>query len=175
MKEARVKFVWVGHDPAELGGEYGKRLCEEVKAWGLEGDVEFTGYLANPYPAYQAFDVFVLSSREDPFPLVCLDNLYLGKPVVCFAEGGGAAEVVRGDAGIVVENLDPSAMARAVVRLLRDKEERDKLGRRGRERIREEFSIPRLAESVHEILEGLPHQVLGSFFHRRVASRMPRR
>ena len=48
----------------------------------------FLGEIENPYPLFDRMDVFTVTSRADPFPLVVLEAMALGKPVVGFAEGG---------------------------------------------------------------------------------------
>ena len=61
--------------------------------------------------------IFALISREDPFPLVSLEALALGKPVVCFAKAGGAPELVGEGGGRVVTYGNVPAFRDAVVDL----------------------------------------------------------
>jgi glycosyltransferase involved in cell wall biosynthesis len=76
----RIKFVWVGYQSAE---EYAQAVYEAEKL-GLEKTVIFTGLKESPQDYYQLFDLFLLSSREDPFPLAALEAAALGKPLFCF-------------------------------------------------------------------------------------------
>jgi glycosyltransferase involved in cell wall biosynthesis len=75
-----------------------------------------------------AADVFVLTSREDPYPLVCLEAAALEKPIVCFEGGGGTPEFVEADCGFVVPYLDIIGMADRVISLLDSPDCRDNLG-----------------------------------------------
>jgi glycosyltransferase involved in cell wall biosynthesis len=59
---------------------------------------------------FAAFDVFALVSREDPFPVVCLEAASLGKPIVCFNSSDGEKEFVENDCGFVVPDLDIEIM-----------------------------------------------------------------
>jgi glycosyltransferase involved in cell wall biosynthesis len=79
-----VHFVWVGGD--RTGQEW--RLLEaDLHRTGLT-NVHLTGHLADPRPVFQLADVFALTSREDPFPLVCLEAGALGIPVVAYESSG---------------------------------------------------------------------------------------
>jgi glycosyltransferase involved in cell wall biosynthesis len=105
-------FVWVG-------GERERYLLDklnyDIKRAGLEKNVKFVGPNPNPYPYFQAFDIFMVTSREDPYPLVCIENIYLGKPVLCFDNAGGAAALVSSyNCGKSVPYLHVNSMAQAV-------------------------------------------------------------
>jgi glycosyltransferase involved in cell wall biosynthesis len=80
-----------------------------------------------------------------------------GAPVVA-SEAGALREVVRaGGGGVLVPTADPEALARALKALLDAPEERRALGARGRERVVERFSWPRIAratvDAYAEVLE----------------------
>ncbi|WMT09510.1 glycosyltransferase family 4 protein [Natrinema thermotolerans] len=98
---------------------------------------------------YGTADVAVVPSIYEGFGLPAGEALACGVPVVA-TTGGGLPEVV-GDAGVLVEPGDSDAIADAVRDLLTDDERRRQLGRRGRERIVEEFDWERAArETVRE-------------------------
>lgn len=114
----------------ELASRYA--LGDRVVIHGFEGDI--AAHLA-------AMDVIVQPSlRPDPLPTTVLEAMASGKPVVA-AESGGAPEmVVDGATGILFPAGDADALAAALVRLLRDPELRERMGRLGRERVEQEFS-----------------------------------
>jgi type III pantothenate kinase len=77
---------------------------------------------------------------------------------------GGNAEAVPPEAGILVPPRDPAALAAAVVRLVEDPEAAARMGRAGREHVRREFSVARMAgetAALYEELHGRRHP-LGS-------------
>ncbi len=51
-----------------------------------------TGSVANPYPYLAAFDMFFLSSREDPNPVVLAEAMTLGVPLLCFSATTGVTD-----------------------------------------------------------------------------------
>ena len=52
--------------------------------------VEFIPPTPKPMEHFAGFDIFAMTSWEDPCPLVVLENMGLAKPVVCFAGGAGS-------------------------------------------------------------------------------------
>jgi glycosyltransferase involved in cell wall biosynthesis len=122
--ELKVHFTWVGKVNA-----YDQPLIEhDLQHAGLKEVVHFIGEVTQPAPVYGSFDIFLLPSREDPFPLVCIEVGAMGKPIVCFEGATGTAEVLCHGGGMIVPYLDVEAMGRAVVDYARDPERRRKDG-----------------------------------------------
>jgi glycosyltransferase involved in cell wall biosynthesis len=137
-----VRFRWVGQTPDR---EF-RRLAERL---GVNDRVETVGELANPYPELAAMDVFTLPSRMDAFPLVVLEAMALGRAVVAFALPGVVRQL--GDAGILVAEADPRAMADAILDLLEHADRRRVLGARAAERVQTNFGFERLREDVARV------------------------
>lgn len=130
-RSADVRFCWVGGDrDAPAARDALVRLADG----GLADRVTLVGEQPDPHRWFRAASVFLLPSREDAFPLVCLEAAALAVPTVCFASGG-ITEFVRDDAGIVVPFPDRQAMADAVTGLLADDERRTTLGAAARRRV----------------------------------------
>ncbi len=87
------RFLWIGADPPA-------DFAEWAAPDDLRQRVTFTGSLENPYPGLAALDVFTLTSRADPFPLVVLEAMHLGRAVVAFAVGDVPSQI--GDAGTLM-------------------------------------------------------------------------
>ncbi|WP_053977500.1 glycosyltransferase family 4 protein [Mangrovimonas xylaniphaga] len=105
--EAKVQFVWVGQVPFHEQAI----LDADIKKLGLDKNVIFTGEVEDPSVFYSDFDVFVLPSREDPFPLVCIEVGMLGIPIICFDKATGIQEVLEQEGGgFVVPYIDIQAM-----------------------------------------------------------------
>lgn len=132
-----TSFIWVG----ELG--------DPEMARPRRG-VEFTGIRANPYEDMARFDVATLPSRDDPFPLVVVESMLLGKPVVAFDVGDVREQV--GDGGLVVPPEDVDAFAAAVARLLDDHGLRSSMGTAARRRAEDLFSTATFSARLTDIL-----------------------
>jgi glycosyltransferase involved in cell wall biosynthesis len=132
-------FVWIGEQDMDRITE----CLEEAARCGLSERVHIPGAGQVSELLYAAGDVFVLPSREDPFPTACLLAMEAGLPVVAFDAPGGIDDVIRDDAGILVPYLDSQAMATAVGGLLDDPGRSQRLGARAQRRIREDFQLSR--------------------------------
>jgi glycosyltransferase involved in cell wall biosynthesis len=127
-------------------------LWHDIKNVGLDGYRHFIGNQPNPLKYFAAFDVFALVSREDPFPLVCLEAASLGKPIVCFDNSGGEKEFVEDDCGFVVPDLDIETIASKVVKLLEAADLRQRLGKRAGQKVRERHDVEVIAPKILGII-----------------------
>ncbi|HLI56226.1 MAG TPA: glycosyltransferase family 4 protein, partial [Actinomycetota bacterium] len=101
---------WEGDYPAEL-----HRLADDL---GLGDRVRFVGHQDDVYPWFDAMDVVVHASFGEPFGLVAVEAMALGKPTVATASGGPLEIIEDEVSGLLVPVRDPDAMAAAVCRIL---------------------------------------------------------
>jgi glycosyltransferase involved in cell wall biosynthesis len=148
--EARVHFVWVGGTVRSAEHE---RLCHDVDRLGLGGTVHFLGTLPDPHPHFALFDAFLLSSREDSFPFVCVEAAALGLPIVCFERSGGAPELVEDDAGFVVPYLDLDAAADRLAMLMDDPALRHRLGEHAASKTRGRYTLKHMGHELGTVLD----------------------
>lgn len=124
-----AKFVW-------LGGGPDMEICQQMLArHGLEDRVRFTGYEPDVAGKLAAADIFLLSSQEDPFPLVALYAAQAGVPIVCFRDAGGIEGFVAEGSGLAVPHMDVDAMADAVETYITDPARRHADGARGQAQV----------------------------------------
>lgn len=145
-----VHFLWIGGQTEGLQFE---RLCYDAKNIGLEKYIHFLGVQSNPLDYFATCDVFALVSREDPFPLVCLEAASLGKPIVCFDNAGGEQEFVEDDCGFVVPYLDIQTMADKVIQLLENSHLREQMGSRARQKVREKHNEKLISRQITQAIE----------------------
>ena len=143
-----VHFKWVGipEGPAGESFRVKRRLLQ------LENVVDVEFVTDRPLTSFSSFDIFLMTSWEDPFPLVVLENMMLQKAIIC-TPGGGAPEEV-GDTGIVVPSFQPQAVADAVQALVADPDRRRSLASLGRERVLAHFTdrvcVPRFWDTMQQ-------------------------
>lgn len=134
-----------------------KRLVEES---GLERCLIFAGYQQMVVPFYDAMDILVLPSRSEAFPLVLLEAMALAKPVVATDVGGIPEAVVDGVTGLLVPPRDPSRLAGAILRLLRDRSARVEMGLAGYAHVVRHFSLKAQMAALDslytELVDGRP-------------------
>jgi glycosyltransferase involved in cell wall biosynthesis len=105
------------------GQDY-QELSKLINQFNLGNYISLIGYVADPHIYYAACDIFVLSSHTEALPLVVVEALLHGKPVV--STNTGAAEVLgNGECGVIVDCGDFVALADAIVKLINDKSFRD--------------------------------------------------
>jgi glycosyltransferase involved in cell wall biosynthesis len=102
--EAKISFKWKG---ASLGNLEMQRLMYDLKKSNLEDKVSFIESSSSVNDFYKTIDLFLLTSREDPYPLVVLEAASHQHPTICFDNTGGAPEFVNAaGAGHVSPYLD---------------------------------------------------------------------
>jgi glycosyltransferase involved in cell wall biosynthesis len=106
---AKVRFVWVGGE-----GGFTNQLNYEAELLGMVDSVEFVGEVANPSEYFSTFDIFLLTSREDPFPLVVLEAIAETTPVLGFEGVGNIENVINVISENLIEYLDVSAVAHRI-------------------------------------------------------------
>jgi len=110
-RDSVIDFVWVGHLPKKEA----IIIEQDLEKLGLSKHVSFIGEVSETTAYYANFDVFVMTSREDPFPLVCVEVGQLGKPIISFDKAVGTNEILKKGGGYIVPYLDVPAMAEKVM------------------------------------------------------------
>ena len=148
-----VRFVWLGVSDTQ-GSRQLRLMVERV---GLADAIDLLPSTPDARAVFADFDVFAMTSWEDPCPLVVMENMLLRTPVVCFAGGGGAPEQV-GETGIVVPDFSPDAMADALAYLAENPEKRRALGEAARARVLAHFTtevqVPKIAAEIARLTRG---------------------
>lgn len=98
-----------------------------------------TGFVVDAAPCYQAMDLLVLPSMREGFPNVVLEASASGIPVISTLSTGARDSVVHGKTGLLVRFGDRDALFDAIMRLLRDANERQQMGTAGRAWVLEQF------------------------------------
>jgi glycosyltransferase involved in cell wall biosynthesis len=145
----QVRFV--------IGGKSTEPFFSEIQrlivARGLEGIVEFCGWLETSRQFFESIDLFVLASRHDEgFGLVLAEAGERGLASVATRSGGASEIVIDGETGILIEKSDPTQMAEAIKRLVDHKNMRDEMGMCARRRITEYFDLARQSQKMEEVI-----------------------
>ncbi|HEV2836788.1 MAG TPA: glycosyltransferase [Pyrinomonadaceae bacterium] len=149
-----VKFVIIGD------GSLRDTLEQQAKSLGLEEKVIFAGGRKDPEHFYPALDVCALTSRNEGTPLTVIEAMANARPVIATSVGGVVdllGDVVEEGAynicerGISVRPYDVEAFAAGLQRLIKDKDLRDQLGRRGFEFVDRNYRKERLFEDVKSL------------------------
>ena len=148
-------FVWIGGSPES---ETGRELQFDIEQLDLTEYVKFIGSRPNPLDYLLSAELFVLTSREDPYPLVCLEAAALAKPVLCFAQSGGMPEFVEADCGCVVPFLQTDLMAHAIQDLLLQTDKRYQLGHNAQVKVQRQHSVEVAGQQIVKLIGQLLDQ-----------------
>jgi glycosyltransferase involved in cell wall biosynthesis len=144
LLEALARLAATGRDVrAAIAGDGPDRADLEARsrALGLAERVAFLGERGDVDRLLPAFDVFVLSSREEGIPNALLEAMAAARPCVVTRVGGNAEVLRDGDTGWLVPPRDPAALAAAIAAALDDPASARARGRAARESVRTERSI----------------------------------
>lgn len=129
LSDSPIYFIWVGSLM-----ENSKKISRDINNLGLEKLVFFVGEKTNVSDYMLSSDIFALTSREDPFPLVCLEASSFGKPVICFEKSGGMPELVSQiDSTLVLPHLDIESFSKKIIELKENANNRLELGNKFKE------------------------------------------
>jgi glycosyltransferase involved in cell wall biosynthesis len=97
---------------------------------GVEDQIIFEGIREDIPDLLQAMDIFVLPSLSEGLPTAAMEAMASGRPVVCSRVGGLVELVSHEESGILVAPGDSGALAEGVLRLLADRDLRERLAAR---------------------------------------------
>ncbi len=154
-KIPQVKVI-IGGDGSDL-----TRLKTLAKELDVSDILKFPGTInRSEVPLYfYLCDLFVLPAVVDPSgnmdgcPIVILEAMACGKPVVSSAISGIPVVVQNEKTGILVEEKNPEALAKAIVSLLKDSAKREQFGSAGQQRIRQELTWTKTIEQFIDIYQ----------------------
>lgn len=134
-----------------------KEVIQDLtRKMGLESHLHFTGFRADYLDLIAACDGLILPSLgSEDMPLVILDAMALGKPVVASRLAGIPEEVEDGRTGLLAAPGDARGLADALSRLTEDAALRSSLGAEGLARFQERFEIGLMAGRYRGLYAGL--------------------
>jgi glycosyltransferase involved in cell wall biosynthesis len=129
------------------------RLVNVAESLDVAGQLVLTGWSEEARRHLTTFDVFVLPSRFEGFPLVLVEAMLAGLPIVATDVGSVAEAVLDTEVGLLVPPEDPHALGAALHRLLDEPERAREMGSRGRELARERFSLGAMARAYEALYD----------------------
>lgn len=151
----KIRFLWVG-------GRQDKESLEfdhDVRALGLNEYCHRVTSTKEISDYYCAMDIFALTSREDPFPLVMLEAGAYNVPTVCFADSGGGPEFIGDNADLVAPYLDVITFAAHIMKLHDEPDLRAQFSKSALEKVQTSYVIecqgPKLLQSIESCLSGV--------------------
>lgn len=130
-------------------------LKTQAAALGLADRVKFSGFVADAELAdhYRAADVFVLSSRYEPFGMTAIEAMACGTPTVITTHGGLFRAVTFGRHALYADTFDKEDLGISIVKVLRHPRLSTRLARMGAHKARSLFTWTGIAQQLTSLIE----------------------
>jgi glycosyltransferase involved in cell wall biosynthesis len=131
---SNVFFIWVGDMEAELFSTVKSKVVNNKNIITVKSTLDISAY-------YAAADIYLLTSREDPFPSVVLEAFEVGVPVIGFKDAGGFSDIVTDNTGALVDYENTDQLSRCIKELLSSPEKLSALSLNCKQLIKDKFNF----------------------------------
>jgi glycosyltransferase involved in cell wall biosynthesis len=154
-----ARFFIVGwiESHAKVYSDLLNNLRRQVNELGLYKYLRFTGVRKNFPDVMASLDVVVLASASEaapePFGRVIVEAMAASKAVVATNEGGVPELIEDGRTGLLVPPADSSSLAKAIIRLLKNEQERKQIGEKAKESLKDKFAEEIMVGKIEEVYQ----------------------
>ncbi len=132
-------------------GPLSSQLKELSTKLNISRNVKFIGFRNDIPELLSVIDIFVLPSLWEGMPNVVLEAMAAGKPVIATDTGGSKDLIDSNINGVLVEPGNSEALAEAILKLLGDPAQRQRLGESAREKVKERFPIDKMVSKTEQV------------------------
>lgn len=125
-----IKLMWLGFE-----GSHEMLIREDIRKMRLQNIICTLPKTLYPEFFFQEIDVFALTSREDPYPLVVLEAANASKPTICFNHSGGIVDFVDDDCGYCVPYLNVELFCEKIIYLYNNQHVGKYLGQNAKKKL----------------------------------------
>ena len=149
LPEVRKKFPNLKLLVAGIGelGEFFKSLAKEKE---VDDCVLFLGFQENQFKVYEKIDLFILPSRTEGCPIVVVEAMAMGVPVIA-SNVGGTSELVSDDVGVLIPAKNVKALSTAIISLISKPQKLGEMGKAGKKRAFTHFHPLNFVRKLEEI------------------------
>ncbi len=142
-----IRLLIVGDGSTEQLAQL-KKLAENL---GVSEQIEFWGYVDDPYKAYLASDVVLMCSKNEGMGRVTVEAMSVCRPVIGY-DNAGTSEIIQHEYTGLLYRGDHEALAVCMKQLIENPDWAKKLGMNAWNRVVEEYSIETYSQKIYEIL-----------------------
>ncbi len=147
--DRKIYFFWIGD--FDLGN-----LSQSIKKKYFNKEyphrIIFTGKLDYSTSNLLPFDLFFLSSNEDPYPLVVLEAAFQMTPAICYRNSGGIREFLADGCGFILDQDEFKHTAQSIMEISKDKKGLSAIAANAREKVISLHSNPIRISSIFKEL-----------------------
>ena len=146
---SRIKFLLVGEGPL-------RRPLEDIsKRLGIEPFIIFTGQRNDIRDVLAALDILVIPSVLEGLPMITIEAMAMGKPIIATRIDGITEQIRDGKEGLLIASRSPVELGSAIGRIAGDSLLASSLGNAARQRVTTEFSVQQMIEATIKVYEEL--------------------
>lgn len=142
-------FIIAGRDTTS------EKLTGQAESLGVARNIRFAGFRSDVPELLSAMDISVNSSLSEGLAGALRESLAMGVPVVATNVGGNPELVKDGINGLLVPPGDPESLASAIVKLLKDRDLREKMGEAGMEYVVKNLTVEAMVDKTEKLYYGL--------------------
>jgi glycosyltransferase involved in cell wall biosynthesis len=113
--------------------------------------VIFAGFRSDIKEMFSAIDILVISFLLGGFPMITLEAMAMAKPIIATNIDGITEQITDGINGILIPPKDPSAIAKAIIKLINDRESARKTGLAARKKVEQKFSVEKMVAETEKV------------------------
>jgi glycosyltransferase involved in cell wall biosynthesis len=144
--DKQVFFVWVG-------GKLNNQLNFDHNKIKHKDKIHFVEHIPNANKYFSDFYLFLMLSRDDPFPVVNLEAGRNGVPIICFKDSGGTEELIDFDTSSIITYLDIASYSNRLLYLLNNPLERNRIGMQLQRKIEESYTIDKIGNELLNLIK----------------------
>src|SRR5690606_36227667 len=123
-----------------------RKLEQQVGTLGLESQIKFKGVAADLKKEMENYSLYAMTSETECFPMVLLEALSVGLPVITYDAPTGPRHIVTdGEDGFIVPYKNLDIFTQKLEQLMTDENLRRKMGAKGRENV-QRFNIDKIMQ-----------------------------
>jgi glycosyltransferase involved in cell wall biosynthesis len=144
-----ARFLIVGDGPLK------NKLKFKSKELRVEERIVFTGFRSDIKEILSTIDVLAMPSLLEGLPMVLLEGMAMAKPIIATDIDGISEVLVDEETGLLVPPENPSTLAKAIIRMLSNRDKAKQMGLAARRDVEERFSVETMLKRVNEVYQEL--------------------
>ena len=136
------------------GGDYQEKCRLLTRQLGIADQVEFWGYLADPYKAYMAADAVLMCSKYEGMGRTTVEAMAASRPVIGYDNAGTSELIIHQHTGLFYHG-GPEALAACMRRFIENPDWARQMGKNGWKIARKKFTTEVYAEQIYNVLQSV--------------------
>lgn len=153
-----IKLYIVGDCVLEEYGNYLDSIKAMIDTYGISNNVSFTGWREDAIEILSLMDILVHPSTSEGTPLVVLEAMALGKPVIATKVGGLRELIEDGENGYLIDSRNPRMIAERLTSLINNKAYAQEMGRNAKDKVYKEYDVINQISRLEEIWSEMVHK-----------------